>query len=72
LAPISPNKNEGSSYQNLKTMIKAINLHLLKYVVKAITSPKMKPILPLEMKKKLVDDIGEPLNTSNNLALRIS
>ncbi len=53
-------------------MIKAINLHLLKYVVKAITSPKMKPILPLEMKKKLVDDIGEPLNTSNNLALRIS
>jgi len=34
-------------------MIKAKNPHLPKYVVEAITSPKTKPISPLEMEKKV-------------------
>jgi hypothetical protein len=53
-------------------MIEATNPQLPKYVVEVITSPKTRPIPPLKMEKKLVNDIGKPLNTSNNLALKTS
>jgi hypothetical protein len=73
LAPKSPNTNEQSSCQNIKTVIRVTNPQLPKYVIEAITSPKKKDLFCFwRWKKKLVDDIGEPLNISNNIALIIS
>jgi hypothetical protein len=40
-------------------------------IAKVITCVETKFILPLEMEKKLTNELGEPLDTPKNVALKI-
>jgi hypothetical protein len=63
---------DGRLVKNLNAMIGITSPYFTKYIIGTITFTKTRPIPPLEMGKKLADELKKLPNTPNNQALRIS